>query len=278
MISCVLESPLSRTTTTPYTNKDQFWNASNLQAVTFLFLFAVSCLFSTGLFIINLYKTLKVTTEQKHFFQQASISTHREDVQKDLKMQIGKKVILSLPSTSNASLSSTPLTLSTITTANSLQSQSKKDRWRRYGNVRLMTVYSVRFRTDIHFLCTYALIIFFLYSPQLQLIQIKQHFLRHLKCLNDRCLECNSRRLSHVMQLMMVAIKTVLHCSSSALPLASTAAVMFKFNHKQAKMFTFSHCAMHCTLHRSTFCQQIETKLQVAPQSVTFQRTLVMDT
>lgn len=129
MIACVLESPLAITATS--SEKDQFFNVNDFKAVTFLFLFIVSFLFNIGLFIINLYKTLKVTTEQKHFFYQASISTHREDVEKDLKMQIGKKITLPVQSTANSSLSSTPTatpTVSSTTNTSLQQQQSKKDR------------------------------------------------------------------------------------------------------------------------------------------------------
>ncbi|KAH9402089.1 hypothetical protein TYRP_016663 [Tyrophagus putrescentiae] len=147
MLANVLQTIPALTTSSPSPlppNPNQFFNVDNFKAITFLFLFAVSFLFSIGLFTINLYKTLKVTTEQKHLFHQASISMRRDNVEKDQFMQIGRKITTAAPSpyssttsatppSANVTLSSSSSSSSSTATANNSGSQqqhqqSKKDR------------------------------------------------------------------------------------------------------------------------------------------------------
>lgn len=71
---------------------DDFVPVPTYKTVTFLLLFTISFIFTIGLFVSNLYKSLKISTEQKVLFRQASISMQRESILVDLKLHIGKRI------------------------------------------------------------------------------------------------------------------------------------------------------------------------------------------
>ena len=98
-------------TMAPSDDSTNFGPAPTYNAVTFLLLFIVSFIVTVTLFIINLVKSLKISTEQKVLFRQASIHMKGDTVLHDLKLRIGKRI-----SSTNVTMSSS---MATTTTTNS---------------------------------------------------------------------------------------------------------------------------------------------------------------